>query len=230
MKRIERESLGFIKPGQDLVVAGYAGLAGTALIVQEKKEELYQWFSRDYVNQMLELSFLKQEMKLLVNEQGDLDFWKNMENTECEFSRLAANPDFWPPLGVTECESSGEGGILKTLWDLSGAYMTGIRFSLHRIPVKQETIEICERYGLNPYRLFSSGCLLFAAGNGADLVEALDGRGIFASVVGKVTTGIKRVVEYGEVSGFLERPVTDEIYKVLPGKMGVLQAESRVAD
>ena len=29
---------GFIKPGQDLVVAGFAGLAGIRLIFQKKKE------------------------------------------------------------------------------------------------------------------------------------------------------------------------------------------------
>ena len=31
---------GFIKPGQDLVVAGYAGMAGARLIFQKKKEKL----------------------------------------------------------------------------------------------------------------------------------------------------------------------------------------------
>ena len=30
---------GFIKPGQDLVVAGFAGLAGIRLIFQKKKEK-----------------------------------------------------------------------------------------------------------------------------------------------------------------------------------------------
>ena len=31
---------GFIKPGQDLVVAGFAGLAGTRQIFQKKREKL----------------------------------------------------------------------------------------------------------------------------------------------------------------------------------------------
>ena len=31
---------GFIKPGQDLVVAGYAGMAGARLIFQKKKEKI----------------------------------------------------------------------------------------------------------------------------------------------------------------------------------------------
>ncbi len=190
MRRIERENTGTLRPGQDLVVAGYAGLWGTVEIVKYKKEELYQCFSRGYTDGILE-----KESFLL---QGDLEKWKK--------------------LGAAECEPAGEGGILKALWDLSGAYMTGIRFSFHRIPVKQETIEICERYDLNPYRLFSTGCLLFSAENGGDLVHALKEQGISSAVIGKVTGGIKRIIDHGESVGYLDRPAEDELYKVLPQK------------
>lgn len=187
MRRIERENAGTLRPGQDLVVAGYAGLWGTVETVKNKKEELCQWFSGDYVDRIL-------ENKDIVPE-ADLEKWKRF--------------------GAAECEPAGEGGILKALWDLSGAYMTGIRFSLRKIPVKQETIEICERYDLNPYRLFSKGCLLFSADNGGDLVQALKERGIHAAVIGKVTGGIKRIIDQGEGIGYLDRPSEDELYKVL---------------
>jgi len=36
---------GFIKPGQDLVVAGYAGMAGARLIFQKKKETAHEMVS-----------------------------------------------------------------------------------------------------------------------------------------------------------------------------------------
>ena len=39
MRKIERENTGLLHPGQDLVVAGYAGLAGTLKLVETKKEE-----------------------------------------------------------------------------------------------------------------------------------------------------------------------------------------------
>lgn len=187
MRRIERENTGTVRPGQDLVVAGYAGLSGTVETVKNKKEELYQWFSRDYVDRILESDDIILE--------GNLERWK-------EF-------------GASECEPAGEGGVLKALWDLSGAYMTGIRFSLRKIPVKQETIEICERYDMNPYRLFSAGCLLLTADNGGDLVCALKEQGIHAAVIGKVTGGIKRIIDHGESIGFLDRPAGDELHKVL---------------
>lgn len=187
MKRIERENTGFIRPGQDLVVAGFAGLSGTLKIVKYKKKELYQWFSKDYVDRIPEL-------------EGNLP-----------------KPDLkvWEKFGATELEPSGEGGILKTLWDLSGAYMTGIRFSLRRIPIRQETIEICERYDLNPYRLFSASCLLLTADNGADLVTAMKEQQIHGAVIGKVTEGIGRIIDHGDGVGYLDRPVEDELYKVL---------------
>lgn len=187
MRRIERENTGIIKPGQDLVVAGYAGLSGTIQIAKYKKEELNQWFSKDYIERILE-----QESKDPTYDYEALKQW-----------------------GATEWELSGEGGIFKTLWDLSGAYMTGIRFYLRRIPVKQETIELCERYDLNPYRLFSNSCLLLTADNGADLIEAMKENGIHGAVIGKVTEGIGRIIDHGEGVGYLDRPTKDERYKVM---------------
>ena len=187
MRRIERENTGTIKPGQDLVAAGYAGLAGTLKIVSEREGELHQWFSSQYIDQILTGDFL-----------------------------LPANdPEFFKNLGATEWEPVLEGGILKALWDLSGAYMTGISFDLHKIPVRQETIEVCERYDLNPYRLYSEGCFVLAADNGGDLVSALKEHGMKAAVIGKVTDGIKRIIVHEDGNGYLDRPSEDELYKVL---------------
>lgn len=53
MRKIERENTGLLKPGQDLVVAGYAGLAGSVLLVKEKDqyERLRGWFSEEWLDQ-----------------------------------------------------------------------------------------------------------------------------------------------------------------------------------
>ncbi len=48
-----------------------------------------------------------------------------------------------------------EGGILTAIWNLTGAYETGVEFYLRQIPMRQETVEVCERLELNPYRLYS---------------------------------------------------------------------------
>lgn len=187
MRKIERENTGFMKPGQNLVVAGWAGLAGTVRIAEQKREELCAWFRESYLDRIVE------------SEDGI----------------MTGNLERWKSFGATEWEPAGEGGILTALWNLSGAYRTGIEFSLRQIPVKQETIEICERYDLNPYRLYSEGCTLLAAENGGELVYRLEKEGIPAAVIGRVTTGIGRVIDHGESTGFLDRPTEDEIHKVL---------------
>lgn len=187
MRKIERENTGLMKAGQDLVVAGFAGLAGSRIIMEARYEELCQWFSEEY----LEMTGYRQN--LAVN----------------------LGMDFWEKFGATECEPVTEGGIFTAVWNLSGAYETGVEFTLRRIPVAQETIEICERFELNPYRLYSAGCYLLAAENGGQMVRALEAEGIVASVIGKINHGIAREIIGEENRGYLERPQQDELYKVV---------------
>jgi len=189
MRKIQRDNTGTMVPGQDLAVAGYAGLAGTRMIVQERQQELEQYFAKAYLNQIL----------------------------RCQTAAEDRNLGYWKRFGATECEPSGQGGILKTLWDLSGAYETGIQFSLRQIPVKQATIEICERLELNPYRLYSRGCYLLVGDHGGQMVKALEQAGIPAQVIGKVNRGIAREILGGESVGYLDRPQPDELDKAVTG-------------
>jgi len=183
MRFIERESKGTLKPGQDLVMAGYAGREGSRRIAAAREKELLGWFSKDYVEQM------QQEDEFQIDD-----------------TRVP-----WKAYGASEWETVGKGGIFTALWNLSGAYQTGFEVDLHKIPVRQETIEVCEQYDLNPYRLLSFNCVLAAADHGGRLAERLCQEGIPAAVIGRVKTGIKRVIYYGNVRGFLERPREDEL-------------------
>ena len=190
MRRIERESRGTMRPGQDLVAAGYAGLAGSCRIAEERTEELKRWFSASYIEEL---------------RKGD---------------SVTACKAYWTAIGASEWEEAGEGGIYTALWNLSGAYMLGFTVDLRKIPVKQGTIEICERYGLNPYRLLSDGCIVLAADNGGRLVERLTADGVAAAVIGCVRGGITREVTYGDVRGFMERPREDELARLRRAPVG----------
>ena len=110
------------------------------------------------------------------------------------------------------------GGIFRALWELAEAAQTGIRIDLKKIPVNQETIEIGEVFGLNPYELLSGGALLMVTEDGEALVEKLAEAGVPAAVIGKLTDDNDRVLvthtEEGDETRFLERPKTDEIDKV----------------
>ncbi len=131
----------------------------------------------------------------------------------------ACRPD-WEALGATEWEEAGEGGIYTALWNLSGAYGTGFSVDLRKVPVKQGTIEVCERFGLNPYRLLSDGCVVLVSDNGGGLVRCLEAEGTAAAVVGEVRAGIAREITYGDVRGFMERPREDELRRLEHGFAG----------
>lgn len=187
MRKIERENTGLLQAGQDLVMAGYAGLAGTVKLAEAAKEELSRWFSDEYMEEIADAAPL------------------------CPVS-----PEFWRSCGAAEWEPAGEGGILTAIWNLTGAYETGVEFYLRQIPMRQETVEVCERLELNPYRLYSWGCVLLTADNGGQLVRILAEKHIPAQVIGRVNKGIAREMIVQEGRGFLERPQPDEITKVIP--------------
>ena len=82
-----------------------------------------------------------------------------------------------------------EGGIFGALWEMAEASGVGLEIDLKKIPVRQETIEVCEFFGINPYQLISSGCMLMAAEDGNLLVRELEKAGIPATIIGKATAG-----------------------------------------
>ena len=187
MRRILREKPGTMKPGQDLVVAGYIGLAGTCRLVDAKREVLSQWFMNDYIDEIRQIP-----MPVLNSE-----------------------PAWFQSVGVTEYEPVAEGGIHAALWTLSGGHEQGIGIHLRAIPVCQQTIEVCERLGLNPYGLWSEHCQLLVADNGGVTVRLLAEQGIPAAVIGSVRPGIKREIYHPDGVGYMERPREDELWRVL---------------
>lgn len=182
-----KESIGQAKPGQDLLVIGQIGQLGTRILSAAFKQELTGWFSKSYI-------------KKLESIQG-LQVDHYIERIQRQ--------------GVTGILSAGEGGILKAIWDASGAWRVGVSFSLRKIPVQQGTIEICERCVCDPYRLWCGNCLVLAAENGGQLAEACEEWQIPAAVIGIVETGTARKLRHGEATGYLERPREDEIYRLL---------------
>ena len=117
--------------------------------------------------------------------------------------------------GVSAMHDVTEGGIFGALWEMAESSGIGLTIDLKKIPVRQETIEVCEFFGINPYELISSGSMLMASQDGNQLVQDLERAGIPAVVVGKATAGNDRVLLNGEEQRFLEPPKTDELYRVV---------------
>lgn len=177
---------GGAKPGMDVLVTKWVGLEGTAILAKEEEEVLRTRFPQEFLR-------TAQEFSLLLSVQKE--------------AKIAA------AYGVAAMHDVTEGGIFGALWELAEASKVGLSVQLKEIPIRQETIEICEYFGLNPYELIGSGSMLMAAADGAGLAEELKANGIPAAVIGKITDGSDRVLINGEHRRFLTPPHTDEIYK-----------------
>ena len=94
--------------------------------------------------------------------------------------------------GVSAMHDVTEGGIYGALWEVAEASGIGLEIDLKAIPIRQETIEICEYFSLNPYQLFCSDTLLAALPDGARAVRELAGQNIPAAVIGRTTAGKER--------------------------------------
>lgn len=174
------------KPGQDIVMTKYAGLEGTGIIAGEKEEELSQWFSKTFIG---EAKNCLKDISVVPEGMVARQYASSMHD-------------------VTE------GGIYGALWELSKASGVGLEVTIEDIPLRQDTIELCERYDLNPYQLISSGSMLITTSQGNRLVEALKEQGIKGTVIGHTTdSGDKLIFRQGK-AGNLEAPKQDEIYQI----------------
>ncbi len=176
------------RAGMDIVVSKWVGIEGTMIFAKEKEAELKEHFPADFVD------------------------------TAIGFDRyLSVVPEAAVAVksGVAAMHDVTEGGLFGALWEMAEASGVGLEIDLKKIPIRQETVEICEYFDVNPYGLISSGMMLMASEDGNALVLALQEAGIPATVIGKATEGNDRVIIRDEERRFLEPPKTDELYKVL---------------
>ncbi len=176
------------RPGDDILVSKWIGLEGTSIIAKEKETELLNRYPAALVK------------------------------TAQEFDRyLSVLPEAAAAVksGVSAMHDVTEGGIFGALWELAESSGVGLEIDLKKIPVKQETIEICEFFNINPYELISSGCMLMASPDGNMLMRELEKQGIHGAVIGKAVSGNDRILFNEEEKRFLEPPKTDELYKVV---------------
>ncbi len=174
--------------GQEIVMTKWAGLEGTAIIACEKEEELITKYAPSFI-----------------------------ENAKQFINHISVVPEAMVAraVGVTSMHDVTEGGIFGALWEIGAASKVGLEVDLKKILLKQETVEICEFYDLNPYMLISSGCMLIITDKANLLVDRLKSEGIAASVIGRITEGNDRIIINDEERRYLEPPKSDELYKVM---------------
>ena len=179
---------GGAKPGMDIVVSKWIGIEGTVILAKERERELLGRYATTFIDR-----------------SKDLDAYISVLSEAAVAARS----------GVSAMHDITEGGIFGALWEMAEASGVGLEIDLKKIPVRQETIEICEFFGLNPYELISGGSMLMAAEDGNQLVHELEKAGIPAAVIGKAMAGNDRVLRNEEERRFLEPPKPDELYRVI---------------
>ena len=172
----------------DIVVTKWIGLEGTSILAKEKEEELLTRYPRH-----------------LIETAKGFD----------QYLSVLPESGIAVKAGIHAMHDVTEGGIFGALWEMAESSGVGLEIDWKKLPIKQETVEICEFFGINPYGLISSGSMLMAAPDGSGLVRQLEKAGIHAVVVGKAVEGNDRVLLNEEERRFLEPPKTDELYRVL---------------
>ncbi len=190
-KRTEQELIpsGGTKPGDDILVTKWIGLEGTFRIARKREEELTARYPL-----------------YMIREAASYDRYLSVL-PEAEIAMEA---------GVHSMHDISEGGVFGALWEFAEASGVGLEIYLKKIPIRQETVEICNFYGLNPYQMVSGGSMLMAAADGNGLVYRLEQAGIPAVIIGRATEGNDRVILNGEEKRFLDLPQADEIHKIMP--------------
>ena len=157
---------GLMEAGQDLVAAGYIALKGTSAVATQREKELLQRFTPQFVRRCQNLYETRGLLKLpgLSASEG-AGIFRNA--------------------GAVSWCFAGEGGIMAALWDYFDEFGLGFEMELRKLPLLQETVEVCEVFDVNPYRLQSEGCALLTAANGGALVRELEKQDIHAVVLGK---------------------------------------------
>ena len=175
-------------PGYSIVVTKWIGLYGSVLLAENKYDELrsrYPAFIMDDAIGFKQYLSIDTEVKIAL-EHGD----------RCMYA-------------------CGEGGLYAGLWNLTRASGVGMTGYYKDIPIRQETVELCEFYDINPYKLRSEGTLIVVTQTPDELKMMYADAGIPSSVIGYITEHKERILIYADEKKHIQKPARDELSKVL---------------
>lgn len=172
------------KAYKDIVAIGWIGLEGTLILTLDCREELEKRFSASLLSRM--------DMPL-----KELSVMRAAETAAAE--------------GAGPMVNLSDGGFMAGLWELSKKTSGGLDTDLKKVPLLQETIEITEYFGINPYMMASEGCLLAAAVDGDRLAACLMEKGFCAVRIGSLNSTKDKIIRNGEEIRHLDRPQTDSL-------------------
>ena len=152
-----------IRDGDKILLANGIPIEGTAIIALEKGEQLKKWYNDEFIKKCREILF----------DPG----------ISIRRAALAAQEAG----GVRAMHDPTEGGLATALYELSQAAGIPVTVFQDKIPILEEGRLLCERYGIDPLGLISSGALLVVAdADKADnILRTLSAQGILTAEIGE---------------------------------------------
>ena len=220
MEALRAEITGCLKPGDELVVACPVALKGPSVIAKSKKDKLAERFSAGFIQNCIFLwdSYGAQrevESQTAANEQSDTHSDTQAGAQAGQSEKHSVVWKIAEEAGASALYAMGEGGFLSALWKMAEASEVGLEVDFRKVLIRQETIEVCEIFDLNPYKLQAEGSVLIGIRGGEALVQRLRNEGFMAEIIGQTNSGNDRLLYSDGSARYLERPAADEIYRIL---------------
>ena len=175
-----------LQAGSTLCMAGHAGMAGIGLLAAYGEGALTKQYTQGFIRQAQQ--FLeKLSIRPVKEALEDID--------ACIY-----------PIQ--------EGGVLNALWNYADGIGAGLDIDMRKIPIRQESVEISEFYGINPYLLMGDGACLISSMQPEKVCAALAKAGVSCVVIGQVTKENARVIRRDDEVRYLDKPAQDELVRI----------------
>ena len=186
-----------VREGFDIVMTKWAGIYGGAILAKERRDELTTRYSESYIDTAAD--YMKYTS--LFPELGVI-------------KKLTEEDD----INIYAAHDVSGGGVFAALWQILSACNVGAAVPVRSIPMKQEIIEVCEYYNINPYMMNGQGSMLMITDKGEELTCKMHDSGINAAILSQTISGKKRVVTIGDEERYLVAPKGDMLYEVFYGQ------------
>ncbi|MBO4807587.1 MAG: hydrogenase maturation factor [Lachnospiraceae bacterium] len=174
-----------VEAGWDILLTRPIALSGTAILAKEKEEELKKRYPSRYIE---EAKVFDRDLILLPEAATA------MKSFPCRM------------FSVTE------GGIFGCLWEAARIAGVGLEIELKKIPIRQESVEICDFLGINPYELMSDGTMLVMTPDGEGYKDALSEEGVEAVLIGTTKANNDKIILNDDEVRYVDKPAADSIY------------------
>lgn len=166
----------------DVLVTRYIGIRGTAILAREYRDDLVNRYP-----------------KWLIDEACQFDSYLNSSDSQLSDENVIYSKEYT------------EFGVFEALFQMSRELKCGLEINIKDIPIKQETVEICEFTGVNPYALYAGYSSVVVAKDGKKAVEFYEKNEIPATIVGTTTKDNDKIVINEDERGFLPHIRKDEL-------------------